>query len=80
MPKVFYNHKTCQNEWTYTKEEKEQMLKELNNKPKKVLDPVEDKNKDKNFCGIRKEKKHIPFNPHRNDEEEIFDWGDRYEN
>lgn len=80
MPKVRYNPITKQNEWTYSKEEKEEMLKELEKKPKRVL--AEEKTIQKNSCGIRGygNGKHIPFNPHAKDSDETFNWGNREEN
>lgn len=78
MPKVYYNPITKQNEWTYSKEEKEEMLKNLEKKPKRVLEPQETKHT--NVCGGAKHNNHIPFNPNQSIEEEVFDWGDRYEN
>lgn len=78
MPKVRYNPFTKQNEWTYSKEEKEEMLKELEKKPKRVLEP--EKAPKKNGVGIRGYGKHIPFNPHAKDSDETFNWGNREEN
>lgn len=79
MPKVYYNPITKQNEWSYTKEEKEQMLKELKNKPTKKL-PSEVVIS-KKIVGISHiGNRHIPFNPHCKDDQDVFDWGDRNEN
>jgi hypothetical protein len=78
MPKVVYNPITGQNEWSYTKKEKKEMLKELEKKPKRKLPAQEVRSF--NYCNVHKKHNHIPFNPHSKDTDDTFDWGDRYEN
>ena len=97
--KKVYNEITEEWEWSYTKEERELMRKEMEQKPHTKIYVVEENVKGKyiyqtlsngqvvkvkkpkeNFAGVVASRTHIPFNPHRNDDDSIFDWGDRYEN
>lgn len=47
MPKVVYNPKTKQNEWSYTKEEREQLRMAMEAKPHTVLTVVKEEVKGK---------------------------------